>query len=84
MAVFMLWENEMEIDQLTQTHENIDDTYYEVFRLIQDELQEAVDEHPLMVPTERVVDILNATDLFYKRNYGFKKKNTDRQHTERI
>lgn len=74
----------MEIDQLTQTHEDIDDLYYEVFRMIQDELQEAVDKHPLMVPTERVFDILNVTDLFYKSNYGLKKKNTDRQHTERI
>lgn len=84
MAAFMLWENEKEIDQLTQIHENIDDLYYEVFRLIQDELQEAVDKHPLSVPTERVLDILSAADLFYKRTYGLKKKNTDRQHTERV
>lgn len=84
MAAFMLRENEMEIDQLTQTHEDIDDLYYEVFRLLQDELQNAVDKHPSMVPTERVIDILNATDLFYRRNYGFKKKNTDRQPEERI
>ena len=74
----------MEIDQLTQTYEDTDDLYYEVFRLIQDELQEAVDKYPSMVPTERVIDILNATDRFYRSNYGFKKKNTDRQHTERI
>ena len=84
MAAFMLRENETEIDQLTSAHEDIDDLYYEVFRLLQDELQEAVDKHPLSVPTERVIDILNATDLFYRSNYGFKKKNTDRQHTERI
>lgn len=77
----MLWENEKEIDHLTQTHENIDDLYYEVFRLLQDELQEVVDKHPLMIPTERVIDILNATDLFYRSNYGLKKKNIDRQHT---
>lgn len=74
----------MEIDQLTSIHENIDDLYYEVFRLLQDELQEAVDKYPLSVPTERVIGILNATDSFYRSNYELKKKNTDRQHTERI
>ena len=80
----MLANNEKEIRDVIERQQDIDDLYYEVFRLIQDELQEAVDKHPLMVPTEHVFDILNATDLFYKSTYGLKKKNTDRQPTERI
>lgn len=84
MAVFMLGENEKEICDVIERQQDIDDLYYEVFRLIQDELQEAVDKYPSMVPTEHVIDILNATDIFYRNNYGLKKKNTDRQHTERI
>lgn len=80
----MLRENEKEIDQLTQIYENIDDLYYKAFRLIQDELQKAVDKYPSMVPTEHIIDILNVTDDFYRSTYGLKKKNTDRQHTERI
>lgn len=84
MGACMLANNEKEICDVIELQQDIDDLYYEVFRLIQDELQEAVDKHPLMVPTERVFDILNATELFYKSTYGLKKKNTDRQPTERI
>ena len=74
----MAQDNLKDIENLISHTEAIDDCYYEVFRLLQDELQQAVDEHPDSVPTERVLQILSVTDMFYNKVYG-KKENTDRQ-----
>ena len=73
----MVSDNMKDIEYVAERVEKIDDLYYEVFRLLQKELEDAVDEHPDAVPTERVLDILTATDMFYRKNYGTK-EGTDR------
>ena len=77
MAVFMLTNEQKELEDIRNDFQGIDDCYYEVFRLLQKELEDAVDEHHDAVPTERVLDILTATDMFYRKNYGTK-EGTDR------
>lgn len=70
----MVYSQEKEIERLERHWDAIDDIYYEVFRLLQDELEKTVDRYPNAVPTEHIIEILNATDMFY-RNYG-KKEST--------
>ena len=77
MGIFMISENEKDIERLVSHQDAIDDLYYEVFRLLQDELQNVVDKYPDAVPTEHIIGILQATDLFYSKNYGTK-EGTDR------
>lgn len=69
----MIRDNEKEIEYLANISQNIDDLYYEVFRLLQDELEKTVDKYPNAVPTEHIIGILQATDMFFRGNYGTKK-----------
>ena len=73
----MVSNNAKDIENLKSHAEAIDDCYYKVFRLLQDELEKAVDRYPDAVPTEHIIGILQATDLFYSKNYGTK-EGTDR------
>lgn len=77
MGIFMLTNEQKELKDIRNDLQDIDDCYYEVFRLLQKELEDAVDEHPEAVPTGRVRGILTATDIFYRNNYGTK-ESTDR------
>lgn len=72
----MVQDNLKDIESLKEKQQDIDDLYYEVFRLLQDELEKTVDRYPDAVPTEHIIGILQATDMFYK-NYG-KKESTYR------
>ena len=73
----MVYSQEKEIERLERHWDAIDDLYYEVFRLLQDELEKTVDRYPDAVPTEHIIGILNATDMFYNMNYGYKKGKSD-------
>ena len=79
----MVSDNAKDIEHLSERKQKIDDLYYEVFRLLQDELEKAVDRYPDAVPTEHIIGILQATDLFYSKNYGTK-KSTDRTGTSEL
>ena len=68
----MVRDNKREIEYLSKTSQDIDDLYYEVFRLLQDELEKTVDRYPEAVPTEHIKGVLQATDMFYRSNYGTK------------
>ena len=73
----MIRSSEQEIERLESCQEVIDDLYYEVFRLLQDELEKTIDRYPNAVPTEHIIGILEATDMFYNKNYGNKKGKSD-------
>ena len=73
----MMYDNERDIENLRENQQNIDDLYYEVFRLLQSELEKTVDRYPNGVPTEHIRGILTATDMFFNKNYGHKKGKSD-------
>lgn len=79
----MVSDNAKDIEHLSERQQKIDDLYYEVFRLLQEELEKAVDRYPDAVPTEHIIGILQATDFFYRKNYGTQ-KSTDRTGTSEL
>ena len=83
MGIFMVEDNLKDMESLKGDQQDIDDLYYETFRLLQDELEKTVDRYPYAAPTEHVISILGATDMFYRKNYGTQ-KSTDRTGTSEL